>query len=206
VADERQGTTKATAGALAFLGRARVIRTVSSRVAYENPWMVLREDKIERPGAGEGIYAVVDKPHGGLVIPCRGHQVCLIGQYRYTVQRYSWEFPQGAVHDGSAMSPEEVARLELLQETGLSAESMHSLGRFTFAIGMSSQWCEAFLAAGLRQGEAEPEPEEVGLRTRWVSVSELEEELRSGAIFDAATLASWQLLMLDPQLRRTLGS
>jgi 8-oxo-dGTP pyrophosphatase MutT (NUDIX family) len=182
-----------------------VIRTVSSRVAYENPWMVLREDQIERPGGVEGIYAVVDKPTGGLVIPWNGAQVCLIGQYRYTVQRYSWEFPQGSVHDGSAISPEEVARLELLQETGLSAESMRALGSFTFAIGMSSQWCEAFLATSLRQGEASPEPEEVGLETRWVSVSELEQELRSGAIFDAATLAAWQLLMLNPELRTMVG-
>jgi 8-oxo-dGDP phosphatase len=182
-----------------------VIRTVSSRIVYENPWMVLREDEIERPGGLEGIYAVVDKPTGGLVIPWNGSQVCLIGQYRYTVQRYSWEFPQGSVHDGSAMSSEEVARLELLQETGLSAESMRPLGNFTFAIGMSSQWCEAFLAIGLRQGEASPEPEEVGLETRWVSVSELEEELRSGAIFDAATLAAWQLLGLNPELRAMFG-
>jgi 8-oxo-dGTP pyrophosphatase MutT (NUDIX family) len=167
--------------------------------------MVLREDKIERPGGVEGIYAVVDKPGGGLVIPWNGDRVCLIGQYRYTVRRYSWEFPQGAVHDGSAVSSEQVARLELLQETGLSAESMRSLGRFTFAIGMSSQWCEAFLAVGLQQGEASPEPEEVDLRTRWVSVPELEGELRDGTIFDAATLAAWQLLMLDPELRTSLG-
>jgi 8-oxo-dGTP pyrophosphatase MutT (NUDIX family) len=167
--------------------------------------MVLREDAIERPGGVEGIYAVVDKPTGGLVIPWNGSQVCLIGQYRYTVQRYSWEFPQGSVHDGSAMSSEEVARLELLQETGLSAESMRPLGSFTFAIGISSQWCEAFLATGLQQHDASPEPEEVGLQPRWVSVSGLEDELRGGAIFDAATLAAWQLLGLDPELRTTVG-
>jgi 8-oxo-dGDP phosphatase len=169
--------------------------------------MVLREDAIERPGGQEGIYAVVDKPGAGLVIPWDGERVHLIGQYRYTVGRYSWEFPQGAVHDPdcSASSPEEVAKEELVQEMGLTAQSMRSLGRFTFAIGMSSQWCEAFLATGLSEGAACPEPEEVGLQSRAVSVKELEQELRSGEIFDAATLASWQLLMLDPAQRVLVG-
>ena len=168
-----------------------MIRSLSSRVVYENPWMVLREDAIERPGGVQGIYAVVDKPGGALVVPWDGERVCLIGQYRYTVDRYSWEFPQGAVHDeGSVESSEDVAHQELREETGLSADSMRALGRFTFAIGMSSQWCDCFLATGLSQGDAAPELEEVGLRTRWVSVRELEEELRDGRIFDAATLAA----------------
>lgn len=167
--------------------------------------MVLREDVIERPGGATGIYAVVDKPDGGLVIPWNGEQLWLVGQYRYTVRQFSWEFPQGSIHDGSATNSEQVARQELVQETGLSAESLHRLGRFTFAIGMSSQWCDAFLATGLSQGESSPDPEEVGLRTRLVSIDEFERELRDGKIFDAATLAAWQLLMLDPVLRERLG-
>ena len=183
-----------------------MIRTLSSRVVYENPWMVLREDAIERPGGVEGIYAVVDKPGGALVVPWDGERVCLIGQHRYTVDRYSWEFPQGALHgEGSAEDPEDVARQELREETGLSAESMRALGRFTFAIGMSSQWCDCFLAIGLSQGDATPELEEVGLRPRWVDIRKLEQELRDGSIFDAATLAAWQLLMLDPELRAMVG-
>ena len=182
-----------------------MIRTLSSRVAYENPWMVLREDSIERPDGVAGIYAVVDKPRGALVIPWDGERIHLIGQYRYTVGRDSWEFPQGSLHDGSGVEGEQVARAELQQETGLTAEELHGLGAFTFAIGMSSQWCDAFLATGLHQGEASPDPEEVGLRTRAVTVAELEAELRSGEIFDAATLAGWQLLSLDPALRTFVG-
>jgi 8-oxo-dGDP phosphatase len=178
-----------------------VIRTLATRVAYENPWMVLREDSIERPDGEQGIYAVVDKPRGALVIPWDGERVHLVGQYRYTVGRHSWEFPQGSLHDGSDSEGEQVARAELQQETGLTADALRGLGAFTFAIGMSSQWCDAFLATGLHQGEASPDPEEVGLSTRALTVAELEAELRSGEIFDAATLAGWQLLMLDPELR-----
>jgi 8-oxo-dGTP pyrophosphatase MutT (NUDIX family) len=182
-----------------------VIRTLASRVAYENPWMVLREDSIERPDGAQGVYAVVDKPRGALVIPWDGERVHLVGQYRYTVERDSWEFPQGSLHDGSESTGEQVARAELQQETGLTAAELHGLGAFTFAIGMSSQWCDAFLATGLEQGDASPDPEEVGLRTRALTPAELEGELRSGAIFDAATLAGWQLLALDPELRRLVA-
>ncbi|HST55893.1 MAG TPA: NUDIX hydrolase [Solirubrobacteraceae bacterium] len=182
-----------------------MIRTLSSRVAYENPWMVLREDAIERPGGVQGIYAVVDKPRGALVVPWDGARVHLIGQYRYTVTRDSWEFPQGSVHDGADHAPEHVARTELQEETGLTARTLRPLGSFTFAVGLASQWCDAFLATDLQQGAPRPEPEEVGLRTRAVTVAQLEQELRDGTIFDAATLAAWQLLMLDPGLRAELG-
>jgi 8-oxo-dGDP phosphatase len=167
--------------------------------------MVLREDAIERPDGVQGVYAVVDKPRGALVIPWDGSHVHLVGQYRYTISRDSWEFVQGSVHDGVEHPPEHVARTELQEETGLTAQTLRPLGSFTFAVGVASQWCDAFFATGLQQGDARPEPEEVGLRTRAVTIDQLERELRDGTIFDAATLAAWQLLMLDPELRAELG-
>lgn len=34
------------------------IRTLSSRIVYENPWMTLREDQIELADGSRGVYAV----------------------------------------------------------------------------------------------------------------------------------------------------
>lgn len=182
------------------------IRTVSSKIVYENPWMRVREDAIERPGGRPGVYAVIEKPQAALVVPFDGERLHLVGQWRYTVEREALEFPQGALHDVDGASGAEVARQELLEETGFAAGRLLPLGRFTFAVGMSNQWCDAFVALDLVPGDAQPEPEEEGLlHQRAVTVDEFEALIRSGEIWDGASIAAWGLAMLDPALRAELG-
>jgi 8-oxo-dGTP pyrophosphatase MutT (NUDIX family) len=182
------------------------IRRLSSKVVYENRWMRVREDAIERPGGRPGIYAVIEKPQAALVVPFDGERLHLVGQWRYTVGRDAWEFPQGALHEIPDASGEAVARQELLEETGFVAGRLLALGRFTFAVGMSNQWCDAFLALDLVAGDAQPEPEEEGMLTqRSVPVEEFEAMVRTGEIWDAATIAAWGLILLDPAARAEVG-
>jgi 8-oxo-dGTP pyrophosphatase MutT (NUDIX family) len=169
------------------------IETLGSRVVYENRWLSLREDRIRLPDGSEGIYGVVDKPPFALVIPWDGERLHLVGQWRYTVQRFCWEFPQGALQDRPDAPIDEVARIELAEETGLRAGSLERIGEFFAAYGYSSQSFTVFLATGLTQGEASPEPEEVGLVTRTVSVAEFEEMMRSGQMPDAHSAAAYAL-------------
>ncbi len=62
------------------------IRTVTSSVIYEDSWMSLRRDEIERRDGSRGVYAVVDKPHFALVIPADAGRFCLVEEYRYPVR------------------------------------------------------------------------------------------------------------------------
>ena len=81
------------------------IRRLSSRLVYANPYLRLREDAIEQPDGTRGIYSVVEKPDFALVVPFDGQRVHLVGQYRYPVGSFEWEFPQGGVevtHAGTA--------------------------------------------------------------------------------------------------------
>ena len=45
------------------------IRTLESRVVYQDSWIRLRQDRIERRDGSRGTYAVVEKPDFALVIP-----------------------------------------------------------------------------------------------------------------------------------------
>lgn len=174
-------------------------RTVSSREAYRNPWMVVREDVIERPHPDgtprPGMYAVVMKPHSAVVVPFDGEAVHLVGQHRYPIDRWSWEFPQGAHHEpGADQDREAVARGELQEETGFTAGSMRDLGELAFAPGMSDQRFTAWLATDLRPGAARPDAEEEGmLRHRTATPAELDAMALGGELIDAATLATWFL-------------
>jgi len=71
------------------------IKTLSSREVYRNPWLRLREDRIQRSNGAEGIYGVVDKEDCAIILPLDGDHIYLVEQFRYTVQQRCLELPQG---------------------------------------------------------------------------------------------------------------
>jgi ADP-ribose pyrophosphatase len=171
------------------------IKTLSSREVYRNPWLRLREDRIQRSNGAEGIYGVVDKEDCAIVIPLDGDHIYLVEQFRYTVQQRCLELPQGG-WETKDVNPEELARGELKEETGLVAETMRFLGSSYVAYGYANQKMHIFVATGLTQHDKEPDPEEHDLQLHRVPVTEFEAMLRDGRISDVCTLGAWGLYRL----------
>ena len=180
------------------------IRTISSREVYRNPWCSVREDVIERSvtpnGKGErGVYGVMDKEPACIVIPLEsaedGEFVWLVRQYRYTVGDTFYELPQGG-WETAGVDPEELARGELKEETGLAAASMTLLGMQWIAYGFTRQRQFIFLATGLTETEKDPDPEEHDLAVRSFPIAEFETMLLDGTIRDNCTHAAWGLYMV----------
>jgi len=171
-------------------------RVTSSRTVYENKWMRLREDRFVRADGSEGIYSVVDKAQATVVIAIDGDEAVLIEQYRHPVGERFWELPQGAWDHDDAPDPEELARGELAEETGLRAGSMERLGRLFFAYGITGQPFDVWLATDLTQGEQSLDPEEDGLRVGRFTLARVEEMIVDGTIADSATVAAFGLLRL----------
>jgi 8-oxo-dGTP pyrophosphatase MutT (NUDIX family) len=115
------------------------IRMLSSAVVYEDHWMRLRRDDIERRDGSRGTYAYVEKRDFALVIPAENDGFHLVEEYRYPIRRRTWSFPQGGWPNGESGSPEELARLELSQETGLRARDVTRLGLLHCAHGITNQ-------------------------------------------------------------------
>ena len=171
--------------------------TRSSRTVYENPWMTVREDEITWPDGSPGIHAVVDKVPGAIVVPWDGARITVVGMVKYPTQRFLWELPQGALDGDPDATPEQTARTELLEETGLRAGTLRRLGRVFYAPGICSQYGDVFLATDLQQGEAQPEATEVGLQTRAVTPAELDALILAGEVADAATIAALHLTRIN---------
>lgn len=169
------------------------IRTVSSRIVYENPWMKLREDEIVRPDGSHGSYAVVEKPPFATVAAYEDDGFHLVQQTRYPTGMRTWEFPQGTFDSDD---PEAVARAELAQETGITAETMRYVGTLYNAPGLTAQACHAFLATGLTRGDPDRDPEEQDMRQKWVSTTNLDAMIQSGQTVEAVTLATYSLLRI----------
>jgi 8-oxo-dGTP pyrophosphatase MutT (NUDIX family) len=181
MADERPGP-----GSLAV---------TATRVVYENRWIRLREDRTLDDEGRAGVYAVVEKSPGAVIVPLDGDRVWLIEQWRHPVGRRFWEFPQGAWEGAPDAEPETLARGELAEETGLRAGSLQWLGRLFYAYGIADQPFDAWLATDLREGARRPEPEEAGMRVARFTVAQLEAMIQQGKIADAASVAAWHLAL-----------
>lgn len=177
-------------------------RRTSSRIAYENPWMRVREDEFVRPDGSAGLYGVVEKADFALVIPLEDGAVHLVEQYRYPVGERQWEFPQGSWPNGGSGEPEALAHAELGEETGLRAASMSHVGHLYSAYGHSAQGFDVFVATGLEAGEPRREATEQDMRSARVSVDVLEDMLRTGRVKDGPTVAAWGLYRLGPRSPR----
>jgi 8-oxo-dGTP pyrophosphatase MutT (NUDIX family) len=157
-------------------------RVTSTRVVYENRWMRVREDRLERPDGAPGLYAYVEKPPAAVIVPIQDGHVWLIEQYRHPVRSRFWEFPQGAWEDAPDADQEALARGELAEETGLRASSVEHLGTLYYGYGMSDQRFSVWRATGLEPGEQDLEPTEHGLIVRRFSGDEIERMIAFGPI------------------------
>ncbi len=171
------------------------IKTISTRIVYQNKWSRVREDVIERAGGVRGIYGVLDKDPACIIIPLErtpgGDFLTLVHQYRYCVEGSFYEFPQGGWEQGQEVDVEALARGELREETGLTAGSMTLLAANWIAYGAMKQRHHVWLAQELVQGENSLEAEEDGLTAHRVSVDEFEQMMFDGRIEDNCTLAAW---------------
>ncbi len=169
---------------------------LTSRIAYQNRWLRLREDTIRRADGSEGLYGVVERPDFVVVAALEEGCLTLVEQYRYPVQRRLWELPMGTVEDRPDTPPGEVAAIELREETGLIASQIERVGAFLQGPGYCNQLGHVFLATGLRQGPHDREPSEQGMVTRAIPVGEIEAMIRDGRLLCAMTIAAFGLLRI----------
>jgi 8-oxo-dGDP phosphatase len=172
------------------------VRTLTTGVVYEDQWMRLRRDDIERRDGSRGTYAYIDKRDYALVIPAEHDGFHLVEEYRYPIGRRTWSFPQGGWPAGQNGSPEDLARLELSQETGLRARALVRLGYLHGSHGTSNQGGHYFLASGLEPGPPEREREEQDMGQAWFGRARFEEMIGEGLITDDSTLAAYALLLI----------
>jgi len=173
-----------------------VIRRLSSRPVYENPWLSVREDTIQRLDGSRGIYSVVEKPDFAVIVPWEDDGFHLVAEYRYPIGRRTWSFPQGGWPPGTSGEPDALARLELAEETGLRAGRLTKLGYLNASHGLTDQGCHVYLAEDLAHGEPDREAEEQDQTSRWVPCAEFERMIRAGTVTDDSSIAALTLLTL----------
>ena len=161
-------------------------KTLSSTEVYQNPWIVVREDRVIRPDGKDGIYGVVEFQNQavGVIAYDEGH-IYLVGQFRYPLNSYSWEIPEGGCPEGEDSLA--AAKRELREETGITASSWKLMGRAHLSNSVSDEEAVWFLATGLSHHEPRPEGTEE-LMVRRIRIEDALKMVLAGEITDAISM------------------
>jgi 8-oxo-dGTP pyrophosphatase MutT (NUDIX family) len=164
-------------------------KTLSSELVYESPWIGIIKNEVIHPSGKPGIYSTIkfkNKAIGIIPIDAERH-TWIVGQFRYPVDGYSWEIPEGG---GNPDVPYEAsAARELMEETGIRAGKLTPLMTMHLSNSASDEESIVFVATDLSFGQAEPEETEV-LQVKRIHFDTLYDMVMSNQITDAITVAA----------------
>ncbi len=168
---------------------------VDATIAYDNPWVQVIHHNVINPSGGKGIYGKIHFKNKaiGVVAVDADRNTYLVGQYRFPINIYSWEIPEGGCPKET--NSLDAAQRELLEETGLKATNWLQLGSSYLSNSVSDEYAEYFLATGLTQHEAEPEETEQ-LVLKKLPLDEVFTMIDSGEITDTVSILALQKLQL----------
>jgi 8-oxo-dGTP pyrophosphatase MutT (NUDIX family) len=171
-------------------------RKLTSREVYDNSWIRVREDQVIRPDGQPGIYGAVHYKNIAVgILPVEEDEIYLVGQYRYVLDLYSWEIPEGGCPEGEDILA--AAQRELEEETGLSAADWELMGEAHLSNSVSDELAVWFLATRLTEGLHHPEGTEQ-INVRRVPFEEALRMALAGEITDALSL----LAIMNYQITR----
>lgn len=167
-------------------------KTLSSREAYKNKWIRIREDQVIQPNGNEGIYGVLELGHDVVyVVPIwEDGSVELVSQFRYPIQKQTLEFAAGQADEDN---PEVAARRELLEETGLTAKNLDEVAVLAVDTGFCATYVHIFVATGLTKETDELDADDGISNTVKVSRDTMEQMITDGEIICPHTIAAFYL-------------
>jgi 8-oxo-dGTP pyrophosphatase MutT (NUDIX family) len=111
-----------------------------------------------------------------------------VGQWRYSVGRYSWEIPRGGSHPGES-DMLCVAKRELAEEAGLIAETWEALGSVDVCNGVADDVQSLYLATKLKLTATRLDPEE-DIALAWRPFDEAVRMALDGRITEVCSVAA----------------
>ncbi len=164
-------------------------KILSEKKVYDNQWIGLTEFGVINPGGGPGVYGKVHFKNiavGIIPLDIDGHTY-LVGQYRFPINQYSWEIPEGGSPENE--DPLASAKRELAEETGLIANKWEPMLRMYLSNSVSDEFAIIYLATQLEQGRSAPEETEK-LMVRKLLFEEVFQMVEKGEITDSLSVAA----------------
>jgi ADP-ribose pyrophosphatase YjhB (NUDIX family) len=169
---------------------------------YSNNWIAVQHYNVINPNGGKGIYGKVSFKNiaTGIVPIDEDGNTWLVGQYRFPLNKYSWEIPEGGCPLNE--DPLAAAKRELLEETGLVAKQWQQLFTMDLSNSVTNEVAVIYIAQQLSIQQACPEETEQ-LQVKKISLSNVFKMVNNNEITDAISVAALQkveLMMLKNEL------
>lgn len=161
--------------------------TLTSTEVYESPWIRVKKHDVLNPSGNPGTYSVVHFKNLaiGVVALDNENNTYLVGQYRYPLNEYTWEIPEGGGNPD--VEPLHSAQRELLEETGITAARWTKIQEMHLSNSATDEFCILFLAQELSFGTAEPEDTE-DLRVLKLPFEDAYQLVCTGQLTDSLTV------------------
>lgn len=164
-------------------------KTLSTELVYESAWIAVNKHQTINPAGKPAVYSVVNFKNLAIgILPLSEDGFTwLVGQWRYPLNAYSWEIPEGGGPLGEA--PIETAVRELKEETGIVAQKFEEIMQLHLSNSATNEHAFVFLATDLTFEEAEPEETE-DLKVKKVHINEAFDMVMKGEITDGISVAA----------------
>lgn len=163
-------------------------KTLSGEEKYDNRWINVTEFQVINPGGGRGIYGKVHFKNlaVGVVALDEEMNTWLVGQYRYTLDQWSWEIPEG----GAPMNedPLGAAKRELQEETGLKAKRWKEIVKLHTSNSVTDETGFVYLAEELTEGITSHEETEADMKIWKLPLREAVKMVEDGKITDSLSV------------------
>lgn len=170
--------------------------TTKSEVVFKSPWISVTRNEVIHPAGTSGEYSTVHFKNVaiGIVPMDDDRNIWIVGQFRYPLNRYSWEIVEGG---GPLDAPLlESAQRELLEETGIVAEKWEMIQETHLSNSVTDEYGVIFVARDLSFHKANPEDSEQ-LQVKKIPFEDFYRMVEQGEVTDSlSVIAAYKLKVL----------
>ncbi|MDV2480780.1 NUDIX hydrolase [Methanoculleus sp. Wushi-C6] len=153
---------------------------------YRGKRLTVEKKEVTLPN-GKRKERLVVHPGGAVaILPLEGEDCYLLRQYRFAVDDYIYEAPAGTIDEGE--EPDGTAYRELIEETGMKAETFVPKGWIYPSPGYTDERIWLYLATGLSPCSDYSMDDDEVIEVVRVPVTELRAMIADGRIVDAKTI------------------
>lgn len=161
-------------------------RTTAEEMVWKGRIFNIDRLQVQLPDGRDGMRDIVRHPGAVAIVALTDDgRICLVRQYRASLDRVTVEIPAGKLDPGE--DPLDCAIRELQEETGMIAERMAFLTTIATGVGFCDELIHIYMATGLSFAQSSPDADEF-INVDLVELTELIDAVLDGKIEDAKTV------------------
>jgi 8-oxo-dGTP pyrophosphatase MutT (NUDIX family) len=177
-------------------------KIIDKQTAYNNDWIEVTHHNVLHSSGKNGVYGTVHfkKLALGVLVLDEENNTWIVGQYRFPLNQYTWEIPEG----GGLLDVDPLTSIkrELLEETGIKADLWIHIQSLQLSNSATDEIAHLYVAKKLTYQKPKPDEDEI-LQQRKITFDKLYEWVCSGKVTDALTVTAVlkvKLMMLEGKL------